>query len=44
MVQAVFNLKEAGIEPPVFLSGNIDGGMEFNQVLLDRYWNRIRHW
>lgn len=44
MVQAVFNLKEAGVEPPVFLSGNIDGGMEFNQALLDRYWNRIRYW
>jgi uncharacterized phosphosugar-binding protein len=44
MVQAVFNLIEVGIEPPVFLSGNFDGGMEFNQALLDRYWGRIKHW
>jgi uncharacterized phosphosugar-binding protein len=44
MVQAVFDLKEAGVEPPVFLSGNFDGGMEFNQALLDRYWDRIKHW
>jgi uncharacterized phosphosugar-binding protein len=44
MVQAVFDLKEAGVEPPVFLSGNLDGGMEFNQALLDRYWARIRNW
>jgi uncharacterized phosphosugar-binding protein len=44
MVQAVFNLKEAGVGPPVFLSGNFDGGMAFNQALLDRYWDRIRYW
>jgi len=44
MVQAVFNLKAAGIDPPVFKSGNLEGGMEFNQKLLDRYWERIRNW
>lgn len=44
MVQAVFNLKNAGEEAPVFMSGNFDGGMEFNQVLLNRYWNRMRNW
>ena len=44
MVQAVFNLIEAGIEPPVFLSGNFDSGMDFNQKFLDRYWSRMRNW
>lgn len=44
MVQAVFDLVEWGVEPPVFLSGNFDGGMKFNQALLDRYWDRIKHW
>ena len=44
MAQAAFNLKDAGIEPPVFMSGNFDDGMEFNQALLDRYWKRMRNW
>ena len=44
MVQAVFNLKAAGVEPPVFLSGNFDEGMEFNEVFLNRYWSRMRNW
>jgi uncharacterized phosphosugar-binding protein len=44
MVQAVFNLKEAGIEPPVFLSGNFDGGMDFNETFLSHYWSRMRNW
>jgi len=44
MAQAVYNMKDAGYEPPVFMSGNFDGGMEFNQALLDRYWDRMRNW
>lgn len=44
MVQAIFNIKEMGFEPPVFISGNLDGGMEFNQVFLDRYWKRMKNW
>lgn len=44
MAQAVFNMKEADYEPPVFMSGNYDAGMKFNQALLDRYWNRMRNW
>jgi uncharacterized phosphosugar-binding protein len=33
-----------GIEPPVFRSGNVDGGRELSQELLDRYWDRVRGW
>jgi len=33
-----------GIEPPVFRSGNVDGGREISQRLLDQYWDRIRGW
>jgi uncharacterized phosphosugar-binding protein len=33
-----------GIEPPVFRSGNVDGGREESQKLLDRYWDRVRGW
>lgn len=44
MVQAIFNLVEMGVEPPVFISGNRDDGRKLNQGLLDRYWSRIRNW
>lgn len=33
-----------GVEPPVFRSGNVDGGREVSQRLLDQYWDRIRGW
>jgi uncharacterized phosphosugar-binding protein len=44
MVQAVFNIRAAQVEPPVFLSGNFDEGMDFNEDFLCRYWSRIRNW
>lgn len=43
LAQAVENLLKQGIEPPVFWSGNLEGGMEANQKYLDRYWARIRN-
>ena len=43
LAQAVENLLKQGIEPPVFWSGNLQGGMEANQKYLDRYWARIRN-
>ena len=33
-----------GVDPPVFRSGNVDGGREVSQRLLDQYWDRIRGW
>jgi uncharacterized phosphosugar-binding protein len=44
MLQAVFNLKALGIDPPVFVNGNLEDGMDFNQVYLDQYWNRMKNW
>jgi uncharacterized phosphosugar-binding protein len=44
LVEAAVKIKEQGVEPPVFMHGNLDGGMEYNQYLLDRYWQRIRNW
>lgn len=44
LVEAAMQIKERGIEPPVFMHGNLDGGMEYNQALLDRFWWRIRNW
>jgi len=44
IVQTIQNLLERGIQPPVFMSGNLDGSDEFNQVLLERYKGRIKVW
>lgn len=44
IVQAVQNLLERGIQPPVFMSGNLDGADEFNNRLLERYHGRIKIW
>ena len=43
VVQADENLWKKGIMPPVYVSGNIPGGMERNQALIDRYMPRIKH-
>lgn len=44
LVEAAMKIRERGVEPPVFMHGNLDGGMEYNQYLLDKYWLRIRNW
>lgn len=32
-----------GIKPPVYMSGNVDGGAEFNKALIKRYMGKIKH-
>lgn len=44
VVQAIQNLKERGVDPPVFISGNIDGSDAFNAPLLKEYERRIKLW
>jgi uncharacterized phosphosugar-binding protein len=44
VVQTIQNLLDRGIQPPVFMSGNLDGSDKFNQVLLARYQGRIKIW
>lgn len=44
VIGAADRLLADGVEPPVFRSGNVDGGREISQRLLDRYWDRIRGW
>lgn len=36
------NLAAEGVAPPVFVSGNRDGGEMHNLKLLQKYFNRIR--
>ena len=43
VVQADENLWKKGILPPTYMSGNIAGGMESNQELIERYMHRIKH-
>lgn len=40
-VEVIHLLVEKGIEPPVFLSGNIDGADEHNQKLIEKYAGRL---
>lgn len=42
--RAVQILLERGVQPPVFMSGNLDGATEYNQTLLDKYKHRIKVW
>ena len=44
IVQTIQNLLDRGIQPPVFMSGNIDGSEEFNRPFLERYKGRVRLW
>jgi len=44
VVCTVEKLLEKGIEPPVFLSGNLDHGRIRNDKLIEKYQGRIRIW
>jgi uncharacterized phosphosugar-binding protein len=41
LAQAIADLAERGIEPPVYLSGNIDGAEAHNESLIAKYRERI---
>lgn len=43
VTQADEFLWKDGVTPPVYVSGNIPGGMERNQALIDRYMPRNKH-
>ena len=34
-------LLERGVQPPLYMSANVDGGPEFNQKLLDQFKDRL---
>lgn len=44
IVAAIHDMAEQGIQPPVFMSGNIDGSEDFNRPLMEKYWGRIKLW
>lgn len=43
VVQANENMHKYGMTPPTYVSGNLPGGMERNQALIDRYMPRNKH-
>ena len=43
VVQADENMWKQGVRPPVYVSGNIAGGMEKNQALIRKYMPRNKH-
>ena len=40
-IEAIEKMVEQGYEPPVLLSGNIEGGMEYGRKLVMRYIDRL---
>lgn len=44
VLECIDNLVKEGIKPEVFYSGNLDGAREKNDVMLEKYWGRIRTW
>jgi len=43
VVETVARLQERGVEPPVFLSANLDGGDAHNARLLEKYRGRVTY-
>ncbi len=43
MLSAVKELREMGIDPPLWMSANLPGGDEKNRALEEEYFPRIRH-
>ncbi len=44
IVQTIQTLLDRGIQPPVFMSGNLDGAEKINVPLRDRYKGRVKIW
>lgn len=42
LAKAIETMAEQGFEPPVFLSGNIEGSDEHNQRLVEKYKERVK--
>ena len=43
LLEAAEKTAKNGVEPPIYKSGNIEGGAEFNQALIKTYLPRIKH-
>ena len=43
LIEGAKKARERGVEPPVYISGNIEGGTARNVALEERYFSRIKH-
>ncbi|MBQ3226742.1 MAG: SIS domain-containing protein [Clostridia bacterium] len=43
LMEAAELAADAGTEPPVYMSGNVSGGADYNKALIDMYLPRIKH-
>lgn len=43
IARVVEELQKLGMEPPVFVSGNVEGGAEYNRKYIEKYQRRIKH-
>ncbi|MDP4109871.1 MAG: SIS domain-containing protein [Bacillota bacterium] len=43
LAEAVFILDEEGVKAPVYRSGNVEGGQEYNKSVIARFKKRIKH-
>ena len=43
LLEAAYGAAEKGAKPPIYMSGNIAGGAEFNKALIRQYMPRIKH-
>jgi len=43
MIETAKALTAKGIEPPIFMSGNLPGGDEANKQLIDKYIPKVKH-
>lgn len=44
IAETISNLVKDKCDVPVFWSGNLDGAREKNDVMLEKYWSRIKTW
>lgn len=43
LMEAAEKAAQNGAEPPIYKSGNVDGGAEYNKALIQKYLPRIKH-
>lgn len=43
LMEATESCSKQGIDIPLYLSGNVEGGKEHNKAIIDRYIKRIKH-
>ena len=43
LMEAASNCEKENVDAPIYRSGNIKGGGEYNKALIDTYLGRVKH-